>query len=230
MRYLFFILTLLLPAAFAVAQDLPQEPLQKPISTEQATNVAAQAETAATTNQVSTSRVSFLMDAGVQYADEGEYAEAERAYLRALEADPNNADIRFRLSTLYIQMKQYAKAVALLEVLTKEFPENPAFHNNLSWVYATGGEMKNGRLALRHAREAILSTPVQASLWNTLAEAYYVSGQYDKALRASEYAIALLTFQRAAEKEIAPFEEQRAKIQRAGKGYKMLLGLDDEEK
>jgi tetratricopeptide (TPR) repeat protein len=230
MRYLLFIPTLLLPAAFAVAQDLPQEPSKMPVSTEQTTNAAAQAETAATTNQVNTSRVSFLMDAGVQYADEGEYAEAEQAYLRALEADPDNSDIRFRLSTLYIQMKQYAKAVDLLEVLAKEFPESPALHNNLSWVYATGGEMKNGRLALRHAREALLTAPTQASLWNTLAEAYYVSGQYDKALSASEFAIDLLKMQGADEKEVADFEGQRAKIQRAGKGYKVLLGLDDEEK
>ena len=230
MQYLLFILTLLLPAAFAVAQDLPQEPSQKPISTEQTTNVAARAETAATTNQMNTSRVFFLMDAGVQYADEGEYAEAERAYQRALKADPNNPDIRLRLSTLYIQMKQYAKAVDLLEALSKEFPGNPMVENNLSWTYATGGEMKNGKLALRHAREAILSVQTQPSLWNTLAEAYYMSGQYDKALRASECAIDLLKVQGASAKEIAPFEEQRAKIQRAGQGYKMLLGLDDEEK
>jgi len=126
------------------------------------------------------------MDAGIQYADEGEYKEAEQAYLRALKADPASPDIRFRLGTLYIMMKRHQEAADMLNALAIEFPGSPMVENNLAWIYATGGEMKNGKLALRHAREALLTAPTQASLWNTLAEAYYVFGQYDQALRASE--------------------------------------------
>ena len=86
MQYLFLILTALLTTSFAMAQSASPEP--------------AQPESAAATNPAS--RISFLMDAGVQYADEGEYAEAEHAYLRAREKDPDNPEIRSRLSTLYI--------------------------------------------------------------------------------------------------------------------------------
>jgi tetratricopeptide (TPR) repeat protein len=126
-------------------------------------------------------------------------------------------------------MKQYAKAAELLEGLATEFPNSPQTQNNLAWVYATGGEMKNGTLALRHARDAIICDPYNPSLWNTLAEAYYVFGQYEKALRSSEVAIDLLRQQNGTEAEITSFEEQRAKIQRAESAYKQLLGLDDDE-
>jgi tetratricopeptide (TPR) repeat protein len=233
MRYLLFILSILLPAVFAMAQSsTPEGAARLPISTyepEVPSNTAAQAEALGATNVVKSSRTAFLMDAGVQYTDEGEYAEAERAYLRALANDPGSPDIRFRLSTLYIMMKRYKEAADILNALTEEFPGNPMTHNNLAWIYSTGGEMKNGKLALRHAREAILSAPTQASLWNTLAEAYYVLGQYDKALLASECAIDQLKAENASEKEIAEFEDQHTKILRAEQASKRLLGTDDEK-
>ena len=215
-----------------MAQNVQEEsvPLQtRTYDLEAASNTAAQVEASAATNVAKSGRTSFLMDAGVQYTDEGEYGEAERAYLRALANDPGNPDIRFRLSTLYIMMKRYKEAADILNVLAEEFPGNPMTHNNLAWIYATGGEMKNGKLALRHAREAILSGPTQPALWNTLAEAYYVFGQYDEALHASECAIGLLKIQNAPPKKIAEFEEQHVKIQRAAQAYKRLLGTDDEK-
>lgn len=214
------------------APNMPQGPLPLITGSYQDLRgtVAPQAEPSGTTGRVTTARTAFLVAAGAQYADEKEYKEAERAYLRALEANPENPDIRFLLSTLYIQMERYADAVRLLKKLAEEFPENPMLHNNLSWVYSTGGRMKNGKLALRHAREAILIEPYAPSLWNTLAEAYYVSGQYDKALRSSECAIDLLRLQpNVAEAELSTFETQRTKIQRANESHKRLLDLDREK-
>ena len=182
---------------------------------------------AAPTDRIKAARVSFLMDTGVQYANEGEYKEAEQAYLRALLADPGNADLFFRLSTLYIQMERYEDSAFLLEKLVAAFPDNPMLHNNLSWVYSGGGKMKNGKLALRHAHEAILLAPYAPALWNTLAEAYYVSADYDKALRASSFALDLLRSQQNVNpEEIRSFETQRSKIQRAAESYKRLLGID----
>jgi tetratricopeptide (TPR) repeat protein len=229
MQYGFLFLAVLFSVAVAAAQDLPQGPSPLDLGAHEAPLPAVEPAGAEPPTHVAAaaSKVSFLMDAGVQYADEGEYAEAEQAYLRALETDPKNPDIRFRLSTLYIQMKQYAKAVELLEVLVAEFPDSPQTHNNLAWIYATGGELRSGKLALRHAREAILSDPYNPSLWNTLAEAYYVFGQYDKALRSSETAIDLLQQRNGTETEIASFREQHVKIQRAEAAYKQLLGLEE---
>lgn len=185
----------------------------------------------AAAEQAKSTKVSFLMNTGIQYANEGEFKEAEQAYLRALQTDPGNPDLFFSLSTLYIQMERFEDAAMLLNKLVDAFPDNPMLQNNLSWIYATGGKMKNGKLALRHAREAILITPFAASLWNTLAEAYYVSGLYDQALRSSEFAIELLRAQQptASQEELLAFEGQHMKIQRAAEMYKTFMGLDDKK-
>lgn len=182
-------------------------------------------QVAATNAEANASKINFLMDTGVQYEDSGEYEDAEKAYQRALEKAPGNADILFRLSTLYIQMKRYKEAVGILEGLSKAYPDNPMIHNNLAWIYASGGEMKNGKLSVRHAREALLSTPYAPSIWNTLAEAYYVSGDYDKALQSSGLAVELLKSQqqKPSDADVASFEAQYAKIQRAAQAGKQLL-------
>ena len=230
MQYILLILVLFLSAFSAPAQSLPQgaSPI---VIREMVTNDVAKAAPGEMTNQAVISKISFLVDAGIKYTDEGEYTEAERAYLHALESAPGNSDIRFRLGTLYIQMERYRDAVKLLEELATEDPDNPMIQNNLAWVYATGGEMRNGKLAVRHAREAILTVPYAPSAWNTLAEAYYVSGQYDKALSSSEMALDLLRMQEDGSKEtLSAFEMQRAKIQRAKDSYKTFFGLDKDER
>jgi tetratricopeptide (TPR) repeat protein len=234
MRYQFLISAGMSLALAAAAQNAPQglsalEVAQQQQEPPAGTNAAAAASSGETTNQVKNAKASFLMDAGVQYADEGEYEEAEQAYLRALEGDPENPDIRFRLSTLYIMMERYRAAAEILESLAEKYPDSPAIRNNLAWIYATGGEMRNGTLALRQAREAVLIDPYAASVWNTLAEAYYASGQYDKALRSADQAIELLKMQGVSEETLSTFEAQRAKIQRADQALKLFSGVDAEK-
>jgi tetratricopeptide (TPR) repeat protein len=202
-------------------------------------SVPPPADTSTATN--AEERIGFLLDAGLKYSDEGEFEEAERAYLRAMESDPGNAVIRFRLSTLYILAHRYRESEQLLKELAVEFPENAEIHNNLAWIYSVGGEMKNGALALRHAREALLISPYSPALWNTLAEAYYVFGQYDKALRAAECAAEELQIQQAAaeqtekeqtekdkadkEKDLRAYQQQIEKIRRAMEVHKQLFDL-----
>jgi Flp pilus assembly protein TadD len=125
-------------------------------------------------------------------------------------------------------MKQYSKAADLLKKLLAEAPENSIVCNNLAWVYATGDEIKDGKLALRYAREALLDNPTAPSVWNTLAEAYYVCGDYESARRSSEQAIEQLRAQKPSEAEQAAFAAQYIKIQRASEAYKRFQGIDEE--
>ena len=184
-------------------------------------------KTVSSTNSAMHATLSFLMNTGIQYAEEGEYKEAERAYLRALETNPKGSGIRFRLSTLYIMMDRYVEAVPILEALVAEVPDNSQVRNNLAWCYATGEGVRNKTLALRHARESLLSAPISPSVWNTLAEAYYMGGEYDRALRASEHAIDLLIQTDRNQTGRESFEAQRMKIQRAAKALRMLDGLEE---
>jgi tetratricopeptide (TPR) repeat protein len=195
------------------------------------TNLAegASAPAAASTNEFQKSRVGFLMSTGVEYADDGEYEQAENAYLRALAVDDQNPETIFRLAALYVNMERFREAAELFKMLTDRFPENPMAHNNLAWCYATGTEIRNTTLALRHAREALLYAPINPSIWNTLAEAYYVGGQYDEALRSAEYALELLQVTNPSKETIESFLAQREKIILARNAWRMLEGLDGDE-
>ncbi|MFA5687907.1 MAG: tetratricopeptide repeat protein [Kiritimatiellales bacterium] len=173
------------------------------------------------------SRTDRLLNAAQKYMEEGEYLSAEKAYLRARENYPEDAEIRFRLSTLYITMKRYSEAINYLKQLIEEYPDNPLLYNNLAWVYATGGRVRDGALALRYAREALMLSPYMPSIWNTLAEAYYVSGEYEKAAQISTEALILLSKTNPRETEVQSFQEQQAKIQRAHRTYRVLQGLDE---
>lgn len=184
--------------------------------------IGMESDKAAVTNTAQSSKLSFLMSAGVEYADEGEYEDAERAYLRALEVDPDNEDIQFRMGTLYVTMERFPDAVRIFEKLASQFPENPLPHNNLAWCYATGQEVRNTTKALRHGREALLYAPYSASAWNTLAEAYYVAGNYKKALRSSEHAIDLLQKNESEGGSLELFMGQRTKILRAEEAMKLF--------
>lgn len=186
-------------------------------------------EEVADTNEAKNFSTDFLMSIGVEYADEGEYEEAEKAYLRALEVDAENENFLFRLGTLYVRMNQHEDAVDVFLRLAERFPKSPKVHNNLAWCYATGSGVKNMTLALRHAREAILSDATIPEVWNTLAEAYYLAGDYEKALRSATYALELVRLINPDEQNEKLFEVQISKIQRAQEALNILEGRDEDE-
>jgi len=220
-----FLITLLVPLVLPFAAEIAGSSPQDALQENRELPEPEVSGPAVTEEQIE--RVSFLLDAGSLYAAEGEFEEALQAYRRALEVLPGNPDIRFRLSTLYIQMQSYREAAHLLREMIAEFPDNPLLHNNLAWVYATGASVKNGALALHHAREAILLAPVQPSMWNTLAEAYFVSGQYERALSASVHAFDLLQSQQnVSEQDVNNFRAQYDKIRRADEAYKQFMGIN----
>lgn len=188
-------------------------------------------EEAEDTNSVQKTKASFLLSTGIEYADEGEFEEAVRAYLRALEVNPDDEQTLMRLGSVYVQMKKFREAVDAFEKLLDLNPENPLAHNNLAWCYAIGPEVRNVPLSLRHSREALLFAPNMPSVWNTLAEAYYVSGDYDKALRSAEQALFLLQFIPGDNEESKrSFQAQMFKIKRAKEASELLTGSFPDKK
>ena len=156
----------------------------------------------------------FLTDTGAAYVDEGEFEAAERAYLRALEMDPENDETLGRLALLYVSMERFGDAADLFSRRLEKDPLDPLANNNLAWCYIVGPEIRNIPLALRHVREALLTEPRLFSAWNTLAEAYYVSGDYDRAQRAAELALDLMLTVEAAPEDIEKFQLQIQRIER----------------
>jgi tetratricopeptide (TPR) repeat protein len=123
----------------------------------------------------------------------GNMQEAIRMFNDVLARDPVNKRARFGLGTAYIQLQQYKNALVVLEPMAREFPEDYVLKNNIAWLYATAKDfsIRNGEKAVQFAQDALLIAPRDFHVWSTLSEGYYISGKYDKALRAAEEALKL---------------------------------------
>lgn len=130
-------------------------------------------------------RTEFLLKVANAYVNEKDYSAAIDAYERILKIDPAHQQARYIIAHIYISAKQYQKAEALLLALTDEYPEDFKLLNNLAWLYATAEDpsIRNGKVAVKYAQQAMLLAPTDYHVWSTLSEAHYVSGDYEKAYR-----------------------------------------------
>ncbi len=128
-----------------------------------------------------------------EYSHVGSTDRALILFKDILSTDPKNKEARFGLGTTYIQMEQYSNALAVLEPMMAEFPQDYALRNNIAWLYATAKDqrVRDGQKAIRIAQDALLIAPNDFHVWSTLSESYYVAGQYNKALRSAEEALRL---------------------------------------
>ncbi len=231
--------TLILASACLAASALAQN---------ETTNAAAQAESeTVSTNapaqpaaagglqieeRTDEERIQLLLDVASVYFEDKDYQSAVDAYERVLEIDPENKEARFIVSHVYISAKQYAKAEKSLIRLVDEYPEDFQIKNNLAWLYATAEDpsVRNGEKAIRLAQEAMVEAPNDHHVWSTLAEAYYVTGQYEKAYRAIQQMAALATkYGRGITKEtVAEYNEQILRCKRAWDSEKALNGEDED--
>ncbi|MEJ5299819.1 MAG: M48 family metalloprotease [Thermodesulforhabdaceae bacterium] len=85
---------------------------------------------------------------------------------------------------------EYAEKVLTRGLLL--FKDDPEILNTLAWLYATAPPpLRNPARAVELAEKATKLSPESAHIWDTLAEAYYSYGSYEKALEAINKAIDL---------------------------------------
>jgi len=137
--------------------------------------------------------VGTLLSSGRENLAAGKCTEAVALFEKALSIDPANPEAVFGLSASFIELKRYAEALPLLEKLNKEVPENPMVRNNLAWalLHIRGEAAANAPRAIKLARAALLDVPSDVSVWNTLGEAYYAAGNFEKALQAARSGLRL---------------------------------------
>ena len=177
-------------------------------------------------------RIEFLLDVAEVYITEKNYSAAVEAYERILEIDPLHAKTRYMLAHIYISAKQYKKAEDLLLILLEENPDDFTLLNNLAWLYATADDpsIRNGKKAIRYAQKAMVLAPNDYHVWSTLSEAYYISGDYEKAYRAIDQmaGLAALYGKDLTEESIQEYNEQIRKCKRSMDTAKLLKGEETE--
>jgi tetratricopeptide (TPR) repeat protein len=178
-------------------------------------------------------RIQFLLNVAEAYFVEKDYESAVGAYERILEIDPDHQQSRYVIGHVYIDAKQYKKAEALLSELVKDYPEDFKLKNNLAWLYATAEDptVRDGHKAIALAQDAMAIEPYDHHVWSTLSEAYYVTGQYEKAYRAITHMASIATThgQGVTQEQVDSYNEQIRKCKRAWDTQKMIEGKDDEE-
>ena len=177
-------------------------------------------------------RIEFLLNVAQVYFDEENYEDAIDAYERVLEIDPDHKQARYTVSHVYINANEYEKAIVELNGLLENNPEDYHLMNNLAWLYATAEDPKyrDGTKAIQLAQNAMVLAPNDHHIWSTLSEAYYITGEYEKAYRAITHMAKLAArYGKGLSKEaVDNYNEQIRKCKRAWDTKKMLEGEEVE--
>jgi predicted Zn-dependent protease len=149
---------------------------------------------------------------------------ASTALRDVVRLDPENQAARFVAASALIQAARYREARELLEGLLERRPGDYPLMNNLAWLLATAEDpaLRDPARAVQLAREAMLIAPSDFHVWNTLAEAHYVHGDYEKALRAGQEALRLARDQGAPDLQKANYEKQVLRFEQAVRAFSLV--------
>ncbi|MFO7850784.1 MAG: tetratricopeptide repeat protein [Spirochaetia bacterium] len=82
---------------------------------------------------------------GNVYAELGQWEDASKAYLRAVELDPSLRRAGYQRALVYMEAEEYEKAEEQLTSLLSEDPENQKIQENLAWLYIRSGREDEAR-------------------------------------------------------------------------------------
>jgi rhomboid protease GluP len=147
------------------------------------------------------------------YRQQGDLAKAQQTMEGLVGKNPSTAEGQMALADLLAERKLYALAVEHYEAALRIKPDLAVAHNNLAWLYATSDDpnFRKPQEALEHARRAVaLSKGKQAAYLDTLAEAFYVNGQYEQAVRAQAQALSLEPDSKDLQEHMAKYRQAAA--------------------
>jgi len=158
-----------------------------------------------------------LIETGNHLLNARRFREAEDYYRRALARNPRSKPARLGLGNVLIKTGRHHEALELLESMLAEHPDDMALKNNIAWLLATSPDVsvKDGRRALDLAQQALMTAPRDYHVWSTLAEAHFVCGEYEKALKAAEQALSLAIEKRAPSADLNFYRKQVQKCRTA---------------
>ena len=184
----------------------------------------ATADVAQTESEARKVELDQAVEEAYALARAGRMQQAVSAFNAVIEKSPGHPKARFGLGTVYIQLEQYTNALGVLEPMMQEAPQDYSLKNNVAWMYATAKDasVRDGKKAVALAQEAMILAPRDFHVWSTLAEGYYVLGQYDRAFRSAEEALRLAQLAGADRPTLVDYERQVQKSRRAAEAMSVM--------
>ena len=123
----------------------------------------------------------------------GRNEEAIKVFQELLKKYSNNEELakiaHSNLSIVYVNLGDYAKGEAELEVLFQRTPEDPGINNDLGYLYAEQG--KNLEKAESMIRKAVQEEPDKAAYLDSLGWVLFKRGKAKEALEPLQKAVEL---------------------------------------
>ncbi len=146
----------------------------------------------------------------VAYERQGDPGKAQKYLEAAVGENPKTAEAQEGLGDLCAAQRLYPEAIEHYQAALRIKPDMAEAHNNLAWLLATAKDPRyqNPAEALKHAQQAVdLSHWKEATFIDTLAEALYVNGQYQQAVKVQQKALALDPSNREMREHMAKFRK-----------------------
>ncbi len=152
---------------------------------------AATSQSQVSTNDEAERKVEPVLEEAFFQARLGNHERAVQLFQQVLQAVPNHRRALFGLGTSYIALHKYSEATNVLWRSVQLDRNDYYALNNLAWIFAAAQDVRfrDGKRAIELARETLLHAPTDYRVWSTLAEAYYIAGEYTRARRAAEEAL-----------------------------------------
>ncbi|MDO9047769.1 MAG: tetratricopeptide repeat protein [Methylobacter sp.] len=113
--------------------------------------------------------------------------EAVKFLDQALEKNPKNSAIHFKLATVYQQLNNNSQAENHYKAILAEQPENVLALNNLAWLYS----QQNNPQAIELAKKAYTNSPESGAIADTYGYILVKQGQPAEGLTVLEKAVSL---------------------------------------
>jgi tetratricopeptide (TPR) repeat protein len=150
-------------------------------------------------------------------ADFKKAAESYKAVIdnagKAQIAAPMLQEARICWPLSYENAELWQEAADAYEAAVRDSPTDAQILNDAAWFFATTkSKLRNPAKALLYGNRAVAAAPANANIIDTLAEAYFINGQFDLAISTEQKALTLAPGRDDLQKQLTKFQDaQKAK-------------------